>query len=102
MMRQPPVFPSPRLPAPMAKTAKKSKTAPKLGALPEWNLNDLYPGPDSPELKWDLENAETRCVAFEADFKGQARGARRRDPTPARRSPRRSNATRRSTTRSAG
>ena len=55
----------------MAKSAKKSKKAPKLGALPEWNLNDLYPGPDSPELKWDLENAETRSAAFEADFKGK-------------------------------
>ena len=58
-------------PTPMAKTAKKPKSTLKLGALPEWNLNDLYPGPDSPELKWDLENAETRCVAFEADFKGK-------------------------------
>ena len=55
----------------MAKSAKKLKKAEKLGALPEWNLDDLYPGPDSPELKWDLENAETRCVAFEGDFKGK-------------------------------
>ena len=57
----------------MAKSSSKKKptASPKLGALPEWNLNDLYPGPDSPQLKWDLENAETRCVAFEADFKGK-------------------------------
>ncbi len=55
----------------MAKTAKKLKSTLKLGALPEWNLNDLYPGPDSPELKWDLENAEIRCVAFESDLKGK-------------------------------
>ena len=57
----------------MAKGSSKRKptASPKLGALPEWNLNDLYPGPDSPQLKWDLENAETRCVAFEADFKGK-------------------------------
>ena len=47
---------------------KKSTKSPKLGALPEWNLDDLYPGRDSPELKWDLENAETRCGAFETDF----------------------------------
>src|SRR5271169_5713589 len=53
----------------MAKSAKKSKKAAK-SALPEWNLDDLYPGTDSPELKWDLENAETRAGAFEADFKG--------------------------------
>jgi oligoendopeptidase F len=55
----------------MPKAAKKSSKAPKLGALPEWDLDDLYPGLDSPELKWDLENAETRCLAFEADFKGK-------------------------------
>jgi oligoendopeptidase F len=59
----------------MAKSSSKKsvKAAPKsaLGALPEWNLDDLYPGMDSPALKWDLENAETRCAAFEADFKGK-------------------------------
>jgi oligoendopeptidase F len=57
----------------MAKSSprKKPTKAPKLGALPEWNLDDLYPGLDSPELKWDLENAETRCGAFETDFKGK-------------------------------
>ena len=57
----------------MAKSTprKKPPTPSKLGALPEWNLNDLYPGIDSPELKWDLENAETRSVAVEADFKGR-------------------------------
>src|SRR5664280_500671 len=57
----------------MAKSSprKKPTKSPKLGALPEWNLNDLYPGLDSPELKWNLENAETRCGAFETDFKGK-------------------------------
>jgi oligoendopeptidase F len=57
----------------MAKAASRKKIAKvsKLGALPEWNLTDLYPGLDSPELKWDLENADTRCAAFEADFKGR-------------------------------
>ena len=69
MMPQPP-FPLPTIALPWPKP-QKIDNAPKLGALPEWNLNDLYPGPDSPELKWDLENAETRCVAFEADFKGK-------------------------------
>ncbi|HEY5306338.1 MAG TPA: M3 family oligoendopeptidase [Pseudolabrys sp.] len=57
----------------MAKAASRKqpvKTS-KLGALPEWNLTDLYPGLDSPELKWDLENADQRCAAFEADFKGR-------------------------------
>ncbi len=43
----------------------------KLGNLPEWNLDDLYPGMDSPALKRDLEGAEAECVAFEQKYKGQ-------------------------------
>jgi len=70
----------------MAKVAtrKKQKPVAKFGALPEWNLNDLYPGMDSPELKWDLENAETRCVEFEVAFKGRlAAMAAQSEPGPA-------------------
>ena len=46
------------------------KTA-RLGALPEWNLSDLYPGLDSPKIKRDLEQADSDCVAFEQEFKGR-------------------------------
>ena len=46
------------------------KTA-RLGALPEWNLSDLYPGLDSPEIKRDLEQADSDCAAFEQEFKGR-------------------------------
>jgi oligoendopeptidase F len=53
-----------------AKTAK-SKLSGKLGALPEWNLADLYPAMDSPALKADLEKADSDCAAFEKDFKGR-------------------------------
>jgi oligoendopeptidase F len=57
----------------MAKSSSRKKPSPtrKLGQLPEWNLKDLYPGIDSPELKWDLENAETRAAEFETAFKGK-------------------------------
>ena len=55
----------------MNKPAKKLKKTAKLGDLPEWNLKDLYPGLDSAEVKWDLENSETRVVEFEAEFKGK-------------------------------
>jgi oligoendopeptidase F len=60
----------------MAKSAsqKSAATSPKLGELPEWNLNDLYPGLDSPELKRDLEQADTDCAAFEQAFKGKLQG----------------------------
>jgi oligoendopeptidase F len=43
----------------------------KFDALPEWNLNDLYPGLDSPELKRDLEQADTDCALFEEAYKGR-------------------------------
>ncbi|HSI40403.1 MAG TPA: M3 family oligoendopeptidase [Xanthobacteraceae bacterium] len=39
-------------------------------SLPEWNLTDLYPGLDSPELAADLERALAECRSFEADYKG--------------------------------
>jgi oligoendopeptidase F len=57
-----------------AKQAAKSrapKSGTKLGALPEWNLADLYPSLDSPELKRDLDHAEGECVAFEKAYKGR-------------------------------
>jgi oligoendopeptidase F len=50
---------------------KKSKTTSKLGALPEWNLDDLYPGIDSPQIERDLAQADSDCAAFEQDFKGK-------------------------------
>ena len=42
-----------------------------LGALPEWNLQDLYPAMDAEEVQRDLRRAETECQAFAADFKGR-------------------------------
>jgi oligoendopeptidase F len=64
-----------RKPAPKkaAKPAAKS-TVPKLGALPEWNLADLYPAMDAPELKRDLERGAAECAAFEEAYKGKLAG----------------------------
>jgi oligoendopeptidase F len=42
-----------------------------LGALPEWNLNDLYSGLDDPAVKRDLERADAECVAYEEAYKGK-------------------------------
>ncbi|MDP2409530.1 MAG: M3 family oligoendopeptidase [Pseudolabrys sp.] len=55
------------------RTAAVRKPAPgaKLGALPEWNLNDLYSGLDSPALARDLESVATRSSEFETDYKGR-------------------------------
>ncbi len=55
---------------PPAKRASKS-AAPKLGALPEWNLDDLYSGIEGPDLKRDLDRCEEECVDFEKAYKGR-------------------------------
>jgi oligoendopeptidase F len=56
---------------PKTSARRKPNKNPKLGALPEWNLNDLYPAIDSPELKRDLEQADSDCASFEQEFKGR-------------------------------
>src|SRR4029078_3206819 len=57
----------------MSKTAsrRKSETVSKLGKLPEWDLTDLYPGLDSPQIKSDLEQGDRDCQAFEQRFKAR-------------------------------
>ncbi|MGD9868677.1 MAG: M3 family oligoendopeptidase, partial [Hyphomicrobiales bacterium] len=47
---------------------------PDLGAMPEWNLADLYPDPDSPELKRDLAEAQKQALAFQKKFQGKLDG----------------------------
>jgi len=42
-----------------------------LGTLPEWNLDDLYPGQNSPELAADLSRAETDSKAFAKSYEGR-------------------------------
>jgi oligoendopeptidase F len=54
-----------------AAAAQAQKGHNAFGELPSWNLDDLYPGPDSPELKRDLDWARAEAKAFEADYKGK-------------------------------
>jgi oligoendopeptidase F len=42
-----------------------------LGNLPVWNLDDLYPDPESPDLTGDLETAGRDAAAFAARYTGQ-------------------------------
>src|SRR5438045_5579637 len=57
------------------KPAKPLKANGKdLGALPEWNLADLYPGIEAPEVMRDLDRADADCVAFEEAYKGKLAG----------------------------
>jgi oligoendopeptidase F len=52
------------------KSLAKRKT-PALGRLPQWDLDDLYPGPDSAELKRDLAEAESAAQRFQATYEGK-------------------------------
>jgi oligoendopeptidase F len=56
-----------------APAAPHQKGHTEFGALPEWDLTDLYPAPDSPELKRDLQWSKDEAKAFEADYKGKLR-----------------------------
>ena len=47
-----------------------------LGPLPEWDLADLYPGRDSPELRRDLEALASDAAAFRARYEGSSRRCR--------------------------
>ncbi|RMD88876.1 MAG: oligoendopeptidase F, partial [Alphaproteobacteria bacterium] len=42
-----------------------------LGALPEWDLSDLYPAPDAPELARDLDWLRGACADFAARYQGR-------------------------------
>ena len=42
-----------------------------LGPLPEWNLDDLYPSIDAPEVAADLAKGDAECIAFEETYKGK-------------------------------
>lgn len=50
---------------------KKTSGAAKAAKLPEWNLTDLYPALDAPEVTRDLDKLDADCVAFEAAYKGK-------------------------------
>ncbi|NGO51756.1 M3 family oligoendopeptidase [Allomesorhizobium camelthorni] len=67
-------------PGAKAASLAASQAPSALGDLPEWDLGDLYPGMDAPELRRDLAKAAEDAVAFEERWKGTlaseaARGA---------------------------
>lgn len=47
------------------------QTSEALGALPEWNLADLYSAMDSEELKADLQRGADLCRSFAETYKGK-------------------------------
>jgi oligoendopeptidase F len=54
-----------------AQTSAKPKQTADLGAMPEWNLKDLYPSMDSPAFASDLAEAAAECKSFNAAYKGK-------------------------------
>jgi oligoendopeptidase F len=56
---------------PAGRKAALPKSGSALGALPEWNLADLYSGLDDPAIKRDLARIDSECLAFEETFKGK-------------------------------
>ena len=53
----------------VAETAANGPT--NIGDLPEWDLADLYPGRDSPELTRDLSGLAATAAAFRARYQGR-------------------------------
>ena len=66
-----------------SRPTRKPKKSHALGVLPEWNLTDLYPAIDAPEVKRDLDRADAECLAFEQTYKGKLT-ERARGPQPGR------------------
>jgi oligoendopeptidase F len=54
--------------------AQQSPDRAELGALPEWNLADLYEAPNSPQLRRDLERADRDTSAFAEKWRGRLAG----------------------------
>lgn len=46
-------------------------TKTEFGDLPDWDLTDLYPAPDAPELTADLEKLEKKAATFASDYEGK-------------------------------
>jgi oligoendopeptidase F len=61
----------PALRAPQAAAARAVAKPIELGALPEWDLSDLYPGMDSAEFASDLARAEAECKDFAQAYRGK-------------------------------
>ena len=60
-----------RVTKPAAKPAAKPRGRAGIGALPEWDLTDLYSSLNAPEVKRDLEKSDSECLDFERTYKGK-------------------------------
>ncbi|MGZ3216349.1 M3 family oligoendopeptidase [Paracoccus sp. T5] len=49
----------------------RAQASDSFGNLPEWDLTDLYPAPDSPQLAADIDSLDRMVQAFAADYQGK-------------------------------
>ena len=54
-----------------AESSQEDHSGEDLGALPAWDLRDLYPGPRSPELRDDLDRAADGARRIREDYQGR-------------------------------
>src|SRR5690606_7669748 len=55
-----------------AQTSSAAATAPvDLGPMPKWNLSDLYPAPDSPEIERDFATAAAEAKRLRETYQGK-------------------------------
>ncbi|MFD0915158.1 M3 family oligoendopeptidase [Pseudahrensia aquimaris] len=54
-----------------AAKAKAGAAKSEFGDLPEWNLDDLYPGMESEAFKKDFDSAVPHCEVFSTNYKGR-------------------------------
>ena len=60
--------------SPFVYSASETAGDQALGALPEWDLSDLYPDRESPEVAADLKAVHERAKTFEISYKGKLDG----------------------------
>jgi len=59
------------LPFPVRDANAEGAAPGDFGALPEWDLTDLYASPDAPEVQADLEKVGKACEDFAATYEGK-------------------------------
>lgn len=69
------------MPKPVFDSAEKTASDPKLGDLPEWNLDDLYTGLEAPELLTDLARADADAARFSQTYQGKLAGLASDNPS---------------------
>ncbi|MEM5467782.1 M3 family oligoendopeptidase [Celeribacter marinus] len=58
-------------PAPVFDANAQGASDKNFGDLPNWDLSDLYPAADAPEVQRDLDWVHTACATFAADYEGK-------------------------------